>query len=320
MGKTDIKIKEKKEKVFRSKYAALIRQSKYRKDYKRYMELRSEVDRMDSLLHKQGVNKKRKETYEKQIEDLFSKMDVIHKKYDISEMIDPDNPESWKLIVPYNYSVIPEGRTAFWNLFYDVSTKDYEMFKVDIWRDKGVIKQEISEWIDVLRSGLRRMGYEGKSFDSVPNREIIERCCAVFELVQKGDERLTYKMIALKLKEKGFYKTQNLKQAEALARQDFKTACIRIEKIYKRRKSDSPKPIVRVPEAKKHIDDINKWNEILDACGLSMKEVFSEMGDAYIVSPENKDGHIKKGLMQEKGIEEQELLKEKERIIEQMGE
>lgn len=267
------------------------------------MEYYYEVSNLDQV-NTDGQSKG--DSIAKKIDVLYDKMEEINKRYDLAHMIDPEDSEGWKLFGDDRYSIIPNrvGKRMMpaCELLIKTTSKKPMKFDVDIWRYKKIIFHEMSKWIDAERNRELRKNYKMKSFDNAPSKKIIDRCFALYDAISKGNKKWTYPMIVCKLQEQGFYTDTSQTKAVSLARKDFEKAKELLgvaKQVYKRRKSDPLKPIIKVPGGGEYKTDFEWYEQELDKFDLGLTEVLNMKTGDITVIPDNKAGHIKKRLMNE---------------------
>ncbi len=151
----------------------------------------------------------------------------------------------------------------------------YLTIEIDTHRDKEVIIHDVSKILEKIKSEKEKYNL-GVPLDKSPHLDKFPRYFAVWDLVQQRQEVWPFNRIILKLKEDGWYKNQTIKQAENLARQDYRTACKLIGVPVKNNKLKKVlKPIIRQKVAgvmTKHNPLFIEWEERLNKEGLGLKE------------------------------------------------
>lgn len=298
-NKTRKAIKEKIEKLSRYKFERLIRMPSYRKDYKKWKYLVVAEDILYELLIDDGHGAKKltKEVRSKYVRSLNVVRNSIRKmliKYDASFMPNPDKSE-FRVWGSYNMAVAREyqaGDTGA--IFSDVSCQNPKLFKIDIWRDKEIIKHEMFEWIDREREKDRKNGRARKISDRVSSPSLVNRYFTVLELREK---KWTYDMIVDELKTRGYYEQKTHDKAKQSARQDKAIACKLIGIIQRiSRSTFGKKPTIKVSDAKKCKDLAMVWEKVLQEYGLNLNEVLSEKDGKAIIIGISKDGPVKEKL------------------------
>lgn len=278
--KTSKQTDEHLEKIYRFKWECLRRNPEFISDVKSYWE---------SL-------KKNPTTIAELDEQFFEKYGICP-----PEMNDLHNPEQWHAMDGYDIvSVVPDrkwykcmpGKTLQEKSknWQKLIRKDRSQFikhilksdrfltlRIDTSWDKPIVERALSKKLGWIRNEKKRYGLE--KIITKAHLKKSPRYFAVWDLVQERQKVWPYNRIVLKLKEDGWYKKLTEKQAENLARQDYRTACKIIGVPVKGNKLVSKrmlKPIIKLKGAQRHKELFREWEKKLVEEGLGLEEGLKE--------------------------------------------
>ena len=150
----------------------------------------------------------------------------------------------------------------------------YLTLEIDTNRDIDPIMRYIKDCISNVKKEKKRYGLEVR-YEASPHLKNYKRYFAVWDLVQQRQKVWPYNRIVFKLKADGWYKKQTERQAENLARQDYRTACKLIGVSVKGNRLISKKvqkPIIKLKGAQKHKKLFMEWEKKLTSEGLGLTE------------------------------------------------
>jgi len=216
--KTGKHIKEDIIKLFKHKWEYLRKRPGYKEDQQAFDELSGK----EALLYSKRscLNSTEKAKYYK----ITNAQKALLKKYNVKDMPDPNDDNGWEVLRFDNYAVIPLNRII---CDFELLNSNYKDFKIDIWRKKETVIQEVSDWIDELQEEEKHKLKEVEKFDKSPHLRNSSKYLRVFELRNKKPPT-PYRTIVVTLMKEGYYSNtsiiKKIDRAESLVKKDYAVA------------------------------------------------------------------------------------------------
>lgn len=227
--------------IHKLKVKGLIRNPEYRKDIKEFNDKKIKQVNFYQSADNEVIKK-----YETMISGERNK---LKKKYNISFLVDPDNPgadlcphkmgelERPVVTLPdlnrreVDLKSLYKDKVEIIKIKNDLSLilgeDRWLTVKIDLNKDKEILIFELENLINFYKDEVNKLGLE-KKHEIVPHLEKIDRYFRVFDL-RNEKPPLSFKRIALNLIKDGLYKNKSLEQATALAKKDF---CVAFRQVY----------------------------------------------------------------------------------------
>ncbi|NQS89685.1 hypothetical protein HQ584_07860 [Patescibacteria group bacterium] len=284
-NKTTKQIKRRLEQFYKFRSEALRRNPRFLKDCEAWV-------KFDSRRYNEHISDEERERIE--IESFKIKLGILE-RYQIGLLTDPRKPDLYAMCcsAACNYPAesyydfikktekgYPGGLIGLMRNEPQEITKHilrdnrFLTIQVDMYRDLEVVLQQVKELIKGMKNEMKKYGLL-RQLDKSPHLDNYPRYFAVWDLVQKRKQLWPFERIAEKLNADGWYKNQTIKQATALARQDYRTACKAIGVPVKGKENVSKKvmrPIIKLKMTKQQREMAAEWEGKLAAFKLGLDE------------------------------------------------